>query len=131
MCLTNYVNVSVIIKCSQKTRLYSFGCLPKIPSALHKIICCGCVLESSRRDDSNTHPQHMFLWRIIENYHCLSFHCNPRFPLFLLYVRCKSGATFVRKCFRDADCKSRRRFSRESQMDIINRTIAQKGLRRR
>ena len=27
---------------------------------LHKIICCGCVLESPRRGDSNTHPKHMF-----------------------------------------------------------------------
>ena len=31
---------------------------------LHKIICCGCVLESPHRGDSNTHPQHMLLWRI-------------------------------------------------------------------
>ena len=30
---------------------------------LHKIICCGCVLESPRSGDSNTHPQHMILWR--------------------------------------------------------------------
>ena len=28
-----------------------------------KIICCGCVLESPRRRDSNTHPQHMRFWR--------------------------------------------------------------------
>ena len=26
----------------------------------------------------------------------------PRFPPFLLYVRFKSGVTFVRRCFRDA-----------------------------
>ena len=26
---------------------------------------------------------------------------NPRFPPFLLSVRCKSGVTFVRRCFRD------------------------------
>ena len=26
---------------------------------LHKIICCGCVLESPRQGDSNTHPRHM------------------------------------------------------------------------
>ena len=25
----------------------------------------------------------------------------PDFPLFLLYVKCKSGLTFVRRCFRD------------------------------
>ena len=34
---------------------------------LHKIICCGCVLESPQRDDSNTHPQHMSLWRTSGN----------------------------------------------------------------
>ena len=27
---------------------------------------------------------------------------DPRFPPFLLYVRWKSGVTFVRRCFRDA-----------------------------
>ena len=30
---------------------------------LHRIICCGCVLGSSHRGDSNTHPKHMILWR--------------------------------------------------------------------
>ena len=29
------------------------------------------------------------------------FETNPRFPLFLLDVRWKSGVTFVRRCFRD------------------------------
>ena len=29
------------------------------------------------------------------------FDSDPRFPLFLLYVRWKSGVTFVRSCFRD------------------------------
>ena len=29
------------------------------------------------------------------------FDSDPRFPLFLLYVRWKSGVTFVRRCFRD------------------------------
>ena len=32
-----------------------------------KIICCGCVLESPHRGDSNTHPQHMILWRTHDN----------------------------------------------------------------
>ena len=40
----------------------------------------------------------MNLWR---NFHFLSFHTNPRFPLFLLYVRCKSEVSFVRRCFGD------------------------------
>ena len=30
------------------------------------------------------------------------FNTNPRFPPFLLYVRCKSGVTFIRRRFRDA-----------------------------
>ena len=34
---------------------------------LHKIICCGCVLESPHRGDSNTHPKHMILWRTNDN----------------------------------------------------------------
>ena len=37
---------------------------------------------------------------IIHFYH---FDSDPRFPPFLLYVRWKSGVTFVRKCFRDED----------------------------
>ena len=41
----------------------------------------------------------MILWRI---FHFLSFNTNPRFPPFLLYVRCKSRVTSVRRCFRDA-----------------------------
>ena len=36
--------------------------------------------------------------KIIHFYH---FDSDPRFPLFLLYVRWKSGVTFVRRCFRD------------------------------
>ena len=34
---------------------------------LHKIIYCGCVLESPHRGDSNTHPKYMDLWRIYDN----------------------------------------------------------------
>ena len=40
----------------------------------------------------------MILWR---NNHFYCFNINPRFPPFLLYVMCKSGVTFVRRCFRD------------------------------
>ena len=32
------------------------------------------------------------------------FDTNPRFPPFLLYVRCKFGVTFVQRCFRDEMC---------------------------
>ena len=41
----------------------------------------------------------MILWRNIENFY--HFDSDPRFSPFLLYVRCKSGVTFVRRCFRD------------------------------
>ena len=43
----------------------------------------------------------MILWRNIENYPFYHFDSDPRFPQFLLYVRWKSGVTFVRRCFRD------------------------------
>ena len=36
--------------------------------------------------------------KIIHFHH---FDSDPRFPQFLLYVRWKSGVTFVRRCFRD------------------------------
>ena len=35
---------------------------------LHKITCCGCVLELPHRGDSNTHPKHMILWKTHDNY---------------------------------------------------------------
>ena len=38
-------------------------------------------------------------WRNIEEFYL--FDSDPRFYPFLLYVRCKSGVTFVRRCFRD------------------------------
>ena len=41
----------------------------------------------------------MILWR---NYHFYRFNINPGLLPLLLYVRCKSGVTFVRRCFRDA-----------------------------
>ena len=36
--------------------------------------------------------------KIIRFYH---LDVDSRFPQFLLYVRCKSGVTFVQRCFRD------------------------------
>ena len=39
----------------------------------HKIICCGCVLESPCRGNSNTHPKCMILWRTIINVITLVF----------------------------------------------------------
>ena len=35
---------------------------------LHKIICCGCLLESPHRGDSNRYPQHMILRRTDGNF---------------------------------------------------------------
>ena len=35
---------------------------------LHKIICCGDILESPRGGDSNRKPQHMILRRTNDNY---------------------------------------------------------------
>ena len=70
------------------------------------MICRGCVLESLRRGDPYTFLQHNFygiILKIITFYHIDS---NPRFRQFLLYVRCKSGVTFVRICFRDVTSKS-------------------------
>ena len=44
----------------------------------------------------------MILWRNMENYpFVIILIPTPDFPLFLLYVRWKSGVTFVRRCFRD------------------------------
>ena len=54
-----------------------------------------------RRGDSNTHPQHIILWRILKIINFNHFDFDSRFPQFLLYVRWKSGANFVRRCFRD------------------------------
>ena len=65
---------------------------------LHKIICCGYLLESPPRGDSNRSPQYMFEWR---NFHFFSFTTNLRFPQFVLSARCESGVTFVWRCFRD------------------------------
>ena len=48
----------------------------------------------------------MILWR---NFHFLSFNTNTIFPLFLLYVMCKSGVTFVRRYFRDEGADQLRR----------------------
>ena len=43
----------------------------------------------------------MMLCRNIKIFHFYHFDSDPRFPPFLLYVRWKSGVTFVRRCFRD------------------------------
>ena len=62
---------------------------------------CNKFSIKSYRGDSNTHPQHMILWRNIKIIHFYHFDSDPRFPPFLLYVRWKSEVTFVRRCFRD------------------------------
>ena len=41
----------------------------------------------------------MIVWRNIEIFTFYHFDSDPRFSPFLLYVRWKSGVTFVRRCF--------------------------------
>ena len=51
----------------------------------------------------------MILWRNIEIFKFFTFYHfdpDPRFPPFLLYVRWKSGVSFVRRCFRDGKVTS-------------------------
>ena len=45
--LSDYIAVSVIINFSQKDNIIEVF-LPLLQSVLHKILCCGCVLESPR-----------------------------------------------------------------------------------
>ena len=45
----------------------------------HKIICCGCVLESPLRGDSNIHRKHMFFGEL------MIIKVNTLFFLFKLY----------------------------------------------
>ena len=73
--------------------------LPKIPPALNKIICCGCVLESPRRGDSNTHQQHMVLWRNIENCHFLSFSFQPQISPILTICKVQIWGHFCAEMF--------------------------------
>ena len=42
--------------------------LGQFPLFLHKNLCCGYSFEVPHRGTSNEYPQHMFLWRIRENY---------------------------------------------------------------
>ena len=91
------MNVPVLIKFSLKTSVFYLNY-----DKLHKIICRGCVLESPSRGDSNTHPQHiLFYGEILKIITFYQFDSDPRFPPFLVYVRWKSGVTFVLRCFRD------------------------------
>ena len=68
----HYVNVSVLIQFLLKTSVFFISVIIN----LHKIIDCRCVLESSRRSDSNTRSQHMILWRNIEKKSLVSTRCN-------------------------------------------------------
>ena len=91
------MNISVAMKILSRPDSERF--FAYLPIVLHKIICCGYLLESPPRGDSSSSPQHMILWR---HFHFLSFNTDPRFPPFLLYVTiCKSWIFFVRRCFRD------------------------------
>ena len=69
------MNVSVLIKFSQKT---------------NTLIIMFSIKSYVLDDYSN---------RLVGEIHLYHFDSDPRFPPFLLYVRWKSGVTFV--CFRD------------------------------
>ena len=47
-----------------------------------------------------------YLLKIINYYYY--FDSDPRFPPFVLYVRWKSGVTFVQRCFHDENLKNNR-----------------------
>ena len=51
-------------------------------------------------------PDILHVWSIKLRYKLyFSFNTNPRFLTFLLYLRCKSGVTFIRRSFRDGTLK--------------------------
>ena len=72
----HYVNVSILIKFSQKTSVFYLN--------HHKFSIKSYVLDVYY-NDSNTHPQHMILQRILKIIHFNHFDSDPRFPPFLLY----------------------------------------------
>ena len=45
----------------------------------------------------------IFFREILKIIHFYHFDSDPRFPPFLLYVRWKSGVTFVQRCLRDVE----------------------------
>ena len=48
---------------------------------LHKNVCCAYSLESPQWGDSNEYPQHVFLWRTVENYPLIIL----KYPPYLLH----------------------------------------------
>ena len=92
---SHYVNVSVFIQFLLKTSVFI-----SVIINLHKIIDSRCVLESYRLGDSNSHTQHMILWRNIGKKSLLIILIPT--PI-LQYVRLKFWVTFVRRCFRDVN----------------------------
>ena len=49
----------------------------------------------------NKYILHVLSMKMRDKLYFFIFNTNPRFPPFLLYVRCKSGVTFIRRSFRD------------------------------
>ena len=72
-----YVNVSVLIKLSLETTGFIIIILN-----LHKTICCGCVLESPRRGNSNTHSQLLFYGESMKIIIFIILIPTPDFPHF-------------------------------------------------
>ena len=80
--LYHYVDISVPIKPLHKT-------------GFHMVVFCGCLLNRPRQ-------------AILRDSHGISFYgeVNISYYLilsldFLIYDRCKSGVTFIQRCFRD------------------------------
>ena len=91
--LYNYVDISVPTKPFIRPVLKR--CLWLLPSALHMVVFCGCLLNRP-------------LQTILRDSHGISFYGEVKFLyylilslVFLLYDRCKSGLTFIQKCSRD------------------------------
>ena len=82
----HYVNVSVLLKISQKTSDFTFII---VSFSINSYVLDVYVLESKYEFVEN-----------IENNPFLFFRFRPQIP-FLLYVCRKSGVTFVRRRFRD------------------------------
>ena len=61
-----------------------FDNLGIIPLFLHKNICCGYSLELPHRGDSNMYLQHMFIWKIMENYPSIIIKYPPYLFLWMI-----------------------------------------------
>ena len=54
-------NFVYIINPTKQIQISSYAVKWIIFNMLHGVMCCGCVLESPHRGDSNAHPRHAIL----------------------------------------------------------------------